>query len=94
MNIIKEDDFDEALDHLSRDFHHHRGFELRPDWNQRDRERKMRESLKSRHGPTAEIHDQVFPSIFSFFHLKISFQVLQGSQTATGAFPSTRRDAD
>lgn len=64
MNIIKEEDFDEALNHLSQDFRQHRSgkkrnYGLRGDWNQRDRERKLRESLQSRHGPTAETHDQV-----------------------------------
>lgn len=64
MNIIKDDDFDEALNHLSKDFeafnsknntHQHLGDEL----SQRQKERQIRETLQSRHGPTAELHDQV-----------------------------------
>jgi hypothetical protein len=65
MDIIHDEDFDEALDHLGKDFYHlnanqnkennHLGNEL----SHRERERRMRETLQSRHGPTAEIHDQV-----------------------------------
>lgn len=78
MNAIHDEDFDVALDHLNRDFqflhaskdkmHAFLGAEL----TQRKRERSARENLQSRHGPTAEIHDQVISfiefSYSNFFH--------------------------
>lgn len=75
MNIIRDEDFDEALGPvLNKDFHkdfHYLHAAKRKKANvhlsaapsQRERERQLRETLKSRHGPTAEIHDQV---IFTF----------------------------
>lgn len=66
MNIIKEKDFDEALDHLSQDFQFHSSnknkgnYHLSSGLSQRERERKLRETLQSRHGPTAETHDQFY----------------------------------
>lgn len=66
MNIIKEEDFDEALNHLSKDFQYHDSnrnkgtYHMGDEFNPRERERKLRETLQSRHGPTAETHDQVF----------------------------------
>lgn len=65
MNIILEEDFDEALNNLSRDFGYlnaskDRGYNhLSDKLSQRDKERRLRETLQSSHGPTAEIHDQV-----------------------------------
>lgn len=68
MNIILEEDFDEALNNLSRDFGYlnaskDKGYNpynhLSDKLSQRDKERRLRETLQSSHGPTAEIHDQV-----------------------------------
>lgn len=65
MNVIHDEDFDVALDHLSRDFHflnaskNKKGTFLGDELTQREMERRTRENLQSRHGPTAEIHDQV-----------------------------------
>lgn len=67
MNVIRDEDFEEALNNtfINRDFHHisvdkSRGKVFRNDeTTRRERERKMREQLQSRHGPTAETHDQV-----------------------------------
>lgn len=65
MNIIQDEDFDEALNHLSRDFRFHHSsknkgdYHLDDEMNNRNRERSLRETLQSRHGPTAETHDQV-----------------------------------
>lgn len=66
MNVIHDEDFDEALDHLDKDFHYLNAAKRKKEKIQskgkvgpRERERQLRESLQSRHGPTAEIHDQV-----------------------------------
>jgi hypothetical protein len=70
MNIIKDEDFDEALNHLSQDFQFHNSnqnkgsYRLEKELNQREKERKARETLQSRHGPTAETHDQVKTVVF------------------------------
>lgn len=71
MNIIRDEDFEEALGPtLDKDFHKDfqylhaakrkkQNIHLSAAPSQRERERQHREALKSRHGPTAEIHDQV-----------------------------------
>lgn len=65
MNIIHDEDFEEALNNLSRDFGSFKNNEKKcnifmgDEINQRERERQIRETLQSRHGPTAEVHDQV-----------------------------------
>lgn len=65
MNIIRDEDFDVALNHLSRDFRFHRdnnnkkSIQMSEELTQREKERNIRETLQSRHGPTAEVHDQV-----------------------------------
>jgi hypothetical protein len=61
MNIIKEEDFDQALQHLRGDFRNlsYKERDANSKLTHRERERKIRERLQSRHGPTAEIHDQV-----------------------------------
>lgn len=67
MDVIRDEDFEEALNNavINRDFNHlskkmwgKNGFKLDA-MNRRERERKIREQLQSRHGPTAESHDQV-----------------------------------
>ena len=65
MNIIQESDFDDALDHLKKDFRYsnqtnnRKNLNVDSDLSQRERERRIRQTLQSRHGPTAETHDQV-----------------------------------
>lgn len=67
MDVIHDEDFDKALDRsfMNRDFQHlsfkkNKGQVFLNDaMGRRERERKMRETLQSRHGPTAENHDQV-----------------------------------
>lgn len=66
MNAISDEDFDEALDHINMDFQYLEAAKRKKEKihfkgkiGPRERERRIRESLQSRHGPTAEIHDQV-----------------------------------
>lgn len=83
MNIIRDEDFEEALgSSLNGEFHkdfqylhaakrRKENVHLSAATSQRDRERQLRETLKSRHGPTAEVHDQVdnhyFPNVLYTF---------------------------
>ncbi|KAG5684235.1 hypothetical protein PVAND_013473 [Polypedilum vanderplanki] len=75
MNVIKDIDFDEALDQLGRDFGLNKRKKLKNISNyslsektlaehanlaKRENERKERDALRSGHGPTAEIHDQFY----------------------------------
>lgn len=61
MDIIKDEDFESVLGHFRSDFRNLSFKERQANVNMshRERERRMRENLKSQHGPTAEEHDQV-----------------------------------
>lgn len=66
MNVIHDEDFDKALDHLGQDFQYLNAAKRKKEkikslgnTGPREQERQMRETLQSRHGPTAETHDQV-----------------------------------
>ena len=84
MDIIRDADFDEALGpYLNKDFHKDfqyldaakrkkANIHLSAEPSQRERERQLREALKSRHGPTAEIHDQVY---FKFLYIFMNFTI-------------------
>ncbi|CRL04902.1 CLUMA_CG017953, isoform A [Clunio marinus] len=64
MDVINDKDFDSALDHLNKDFHflstNRKDVNSFQSNDQRVKERHLRETLQSRHGPTAEIHDQFY----------------------------------
>jgi gustatory receptor len=62
MNVIKEEDFDRALGNFREDFRNltYKEREANSKLTHRERERKIREKLQSRHGETAEIHDQFY----------------------------------
>lgn len=67
MNIIQDNDFEEAFSHFSfrQDFRQLNAKRRKENsrhkdvLNVREIERRNRENLQSRHGPTAELHDQV-----------------------------------
>lgn len=68
MDILKDENFESALNNLAKDFHlwniskseSRTHLFLNDELSQRDHERKVRENLKSSHGPTAEQHDQFY----------------------------------
>lgn len=61
MDIIKDEDFESVLGNFRSDFRNlsFKERQLNVNMSHRERERRMREKLKSQHGPTAEEHDQV-----------------------------------
>jgi hypothetical protein len=65
MRGIQDEEFDHALDHLRKDFRYinaannRKNLNFSHDLSEREKERRIRATLQSRHGPTAEEHDQV-----------------------------------
>lgn len=92
MDIIRDEDFDSALSHLGKDYFYLKAaiqkkekVHVSTDLTQRERERRIRDSLQSQHGPTAELHDQVIPKIMflKFFVIK---NILGSSIVTTSCF--------
>lgn len=65
MDVISDEDFDQAFHHFNRDlgYQHSKKYKegkmFKGVISTKEREMRMRENLQSRDGPTAEIHDQV-----------------------------------
>lgn len=95
MDVISDEDFDQAFHHFNRDlgYQHSKKYKegkmFKGVISTKEREMRMRENLQSRDGPTAEIHDQVTWKIYkttgkSFIK---NSTVLQRPQTAACPFP-------